>query len=287
MVWPWGEVGQLPSGGCAASASRTGYPLLDRRLSLPEEWFDAAHRERWQPCGLPEEPRFAPTPAWALEMLRAVGAAGTLRFRGVTCDEAFGRDTACLDGVAAQQRWDDAEVPHDTQSGRPRPATAVPAWSGRGRWPRQGRVVPGAPAPQRVDQLAAAVPTDGWQPFLITEGSKGLLGAACTFPRGVAGRAGLPGPDVWVVLRRALGETPERKVSLRHAPAHTPVTGLVRVAGRRWPIATAFEERKGGLGLAHYEVRSWWGWHHHRTRCLWAHHCLVRARQRVKKGRRH
>jgi SRSO17 transposase len=282
-----GKVDNCQAGVFAAYASRKGYTLLDRRLYLPDKWFDAAHRERWQKCGIPETTRFTTKPALALEMLRAVVAAGTLRFRWVTCDEAFSRDTAFLDGVAAQQRWYYAEVPHDTQVWLTRPATAVPTWSGRGRRPRRARMMSGEPAPQRVDQLAAAVPTDGWQPFLIKEGSKGPLVAEFACRRGVAVRSGLPGPDVWIVFRRALGENPELKVYLSNAPAHIPVAVLVRVAGMRWPIETAFEESKGGLGLDQYEVRSWLGWHHHMTLCLLAHHFLVRARQRVKKGRRH
>ena len=281
-----GKVDNCQAGVFAAYASRKGYTLLDRRLYLPAEWFDAGHRERWQKCGIPETTRFTTKPALALEMLRAVVAAGTLRFRWVTCDEAFSRATAFLDAVAAQQRWYYAEVPHDTQVWQTRPATAVPPWSGRGRRPHQARVVPGAPAPQRVDQLATVVPTDGWQTYLIKEGSKGPLVAEFACHRGVAVRAGLPGPDVWIVFRRALGESPALKIYLSNAPAHTPLAALVRVAGMRWPIETAFEESKGGLGLDHYEVRSWLGWHHHMTLCLLAHHFLVRARLRVKKGRR-
>jgi hypothetical protein len=168
-----GKIDNCQAGVFAAYASRKGYTLLDRRLYLPEEWFDAAHRERWQQCGIPETTRFTTKPALALEMLRAVVAAGTLRFRWVTCDEAFSRDTAFLDGVAAQQRWYYAEVPHDTQVWQTRPATAVPAWTGRGRRPGQPRVLAGEPAPQRVDQLAAAVAPDAWHPFVIKEGSKG------------------------------------------------------------------------------------------------------------------
>lgn len=280
-----GKVENCQAGVFAAYARRNGYTLLDRRLYLPEEWFDAAHRERWKLCGIPEEIRFTTKPALALEMLREVVAAGTLRFRWVAGDEAFGRDTAFLDGVAAVQRWYFAEVPPDTQVWLQRPATAVPAWSGRGRRPRKARLVPGEAAPQRVDQLAAAVPMDGWQPYLSKEGSKGPLVAEFAFHRGVAVRAGLPGPDGWIILRRAWGEDPELKVYLSNAPVHTPVAELVRVAGLRWPIETAFEESKGGLGLDHYEVRSWLGWHQHMTLCLLAHHFLVHARQRVKKGR--
>ena len=164
-------------------------------------------------------------------------------------------------------RWYVADVPHDTQVWLPPPppVTAVPTWTGLGRRPRQSRLVPGEPAPRRGDQLAAAVPLDEWPPSLITEGSQGPLGATFAFQRGVAVRAGLPGPDVWRVCRRGWGENPELKVDLSHAPAHTPVTALVRVAGMRWPIATAFEESQGGLGWDHDAVRSWLGWHHQMT----------------------
>jgi SRSO17 transposase len=82
-----------------------------------------------------------------------------------------------------------------------------------------------------------------------------------------------------------LGDTPELKVYLSNASPDTPLTVLVRVAGMRWPIETALEESKGGLGMDHYEVRTWLGWHHHMALCLLAHHFLVRARLRVKKGR--
>jgi hypothetical protein len=219
-------------------------------------------------------------------MRQAVVQAGTGRFRWVTCDEAFGREPTCLDGVAALPRWSMAEGPHDTRVWLMRPATAVPAWSGRGRRPHKARPVPGAPAPQRVDPRAATLPAEAWPPALLKEGSKGPLVAEVACQRGVAVRAGLPGPDVWIVLRRTLGADPELKVYLSNAPAHTPVATLVRGTGRRWPIETALEESTGGLGMDHDEVRSWLGWHHHITLCLLAHHVLVRARARVKKGRR-
>jgi hypothetical protein len=147
--------------------------------------------------------------------------------------------------------------------------------------------VSGEPTPQRVDQLAATCPLTAWQPYLIKAGSKGPLVAKFAFCRGVAVRAGRPGPDVWIAFRRALGESLELKVYLSNAPVDMPVVALVRPAGMRWPIETAFEETNGGLGLDHYEGRNWLGWHHHITLCLLAHHCLVRARQRVKQGRQH
>jgi len=46
----------------------------------------------------------------------------------------------------------------------------------------------------------------------------------------------------------------------------------------RWPIETIFKEAKGEVGLDHYEMRSWQGWHHHMLLVSLAHHFLVRLR---------
>jgi hypothetical protein len=109
--------------------------------------------------------------------------------------------------------------------------------------------------------------------------------AEFAFLRGVAVRDGLPGPEVWVVFRRSLSEDRELKVYVSNAPADTPITELVRVAGLRWPVESAIEEGKDALGMDHYEVRSWLGWHHHMTECFLAHHFLVRCQKRLKGAR--
>ena len=56
---------------------------------------------------------------------------------------------------------------------------------------------------------------------------------------------------------------------------------MVRVAGRRWCIETAFEQAKGLVGLDHYEVRRWEGWHRHITLVLLAYAALVVTRAMV------
>jgi SRSO17 transposase len=202
----------------------------------------------------------------------------------VTCDELYGRSPDFLDGVAAVDRWYLAEVPLNTRVWKTRPQTAVPAWSGRGPHPTKERLLPGEPEAQRVDEIAARLKPEAWQPYLIKEGSKGPMVAQFAFLRGVAVRDELPGPDVWIVFRRGLSKDAELKVYLSNASPDTPVTELVRVAGLRWPVETAIEEGKDGLGMDHYEVRSWLGWHHHMTECLLAHHFLVRCQKRLKGG---
>jgi SRSO17 transposase len=282
-----GKVENCQVGVFGAYASRQGYTLVDHHLFLPEEWFDDDHRERWKKCGIPDETTFQTKPQIALERLQAVVAAGSLRFQWVTCDELYGRSPEFLDGVAALDRWYLAEVPYNLRVWKTRPETAVPEWSGRGPHPTKERLLPGEPEPQRVDKIVASLKPEEWQPYLIKEGSKGPMVANFAFLPGVAVRDELPGPDVWIVFRRSLGEEPELKVYLSNAPLDTPVRELVRVAGLRWPVETAIEEGKDGLGMDHYEVRSWLGWHHHMTECLLAHHFLVRCQKRLKRGLPH
>jgi len=282
-----GKVENCQVGVFAAYASRKGYTLLDRRLYLPEEWFDEDHRERWEKCGIPDDTPFKTKPALALEMLEAVVDEGTLDFRWVACDEAYGRDPIFLDGVAKLGFWYFAEVPQSTRVWETRPQTAVPEWVGHGRRPTKERLVAGEPASKRIDEIAAAVPVGEWKPYLIKEGSKGPMVAEFAFRRVVEVRDELPGREVWLVLRRSLGEEPELKTYLSIAPADTPHTELVRIAGMRWPVETALENGKDDLGMGDYVVRSWIGWHHHMTECILAHHFLVRVQKRLKRGLPH
>jgi len=284
-----GEVGKranCQAGVFLGYGSRKGYTLLDRRLYLPQEWVEEeAYATRRRRCGVPATVPFTTKPTLGGEMIQAVRVAGTLRARWVACDEAFGRDTSLLDHINGLGLWYFAEVPHDTQVWRHRPATAVPAWSGQGRKPTRTRVLAGETQPDEVAPLAASLPPDRWVRRTIKEGSKGPLAARFAALRVIAMREGLPGPEVWLVLRRHL-VTGELKTYVSNAPAETPLATLVRLSGMRWPIETCFEDGKQYLGMGDYEVRGWRGWHHHMTLCILAHFFLVQTCLRLKKKRR-
>ena len=48
-------------------------------------------------------------------------------------------------------------------------------------------------------------------------------------------------------------------------PPDTPIAELVRLAKIRWRIEHDYRELKTGLGLDHFEGRSFTGWHRHVT----------------------
>jgi SRSO17 transposase len=276
-----GKVANCQVGVFLGYASQHGRTLLNRRLYLPQEWVeDEEYAERRRKCGVPEEITFKTKPALLLEMVKEIQADGSLPFRWLACDEAFGRDTAFLDQVG-DYVWYFAEVDFDTRLWLERPQTAVPERSGRGRKPTRQRLVAGEAEAQEVNVIAASLPAAAWTRHTIKEGSKGTLVADFAALRVVTVRDGLPGPEVWLVLRRdpASGEV---KYYLSNAPAETTLATFAWVSGMRWPIETCFEEGKQEIGLGDYQLRSWTGWHHHMTLCILAHFFLVRLQIRLK-----
>jgi SRSO17 transposase len=277
-----GKVANCQASVVACYASQQGYTLVDRRLFLPEAWFSEDYRLLRTHCGVPRELAFQSHTELAWDMVQTLQARQVLPFAWILCDEAFGKDPAFLDRLAAAELIYLAEVPHNTRVWLTRPATMVPPPTGnKGRPPSKERLASDAPPPVRVDAIAAQVPREQWHRYQIKEGAKGPMVAEFAFLRVVVVRDEMPGPENWLVLRRSLDETPELKTYLSNAPASTARTTLVAKSGMRWPVESAIEESKGECGMDHYEVRGWVGWHHHLTMTCLAHHFLVRQRCRL------
>jgi SRSO17 transposase len=65
---------------------------------------------------------------------------------------------------------------------------------------------------------------------------------------------------------------------LSNLPPDTPLKTLVRQAKLRWRIEHDYREMKTGLGLDHFEGRTWAGFHHHVTCVALAHAFITRLR---------
>lgn len=279
---PLGKVANCQASVVACYTSARGHALVDRRLYLHEDWFTAPYASRRERCGVPAGTVFQTRTELAWAMVAGLRERGALPFRWVTGDEHFGNTPVLLDQIAGAGLVYFMEVPHNVRVWAARPPTVVPPRSGhRGPAPSRLRLTPDAPAPARVDALAAALPPPAWRVAQIQEGSKGPLVAEVAFVRAVAVRDGLPGPDVWVVFRRALDGDRELKAYLCNATEDTSPETLVWLLGLRWPVEQAIKEGKEELGLDHYEVRGWRGWHHHTTMTFLAQGFLTRLRCRL------
>lgn len=275
-----GKVDNCQASVFLAYASARGHTLLDRRLYLPQEWFEPSARPRWERCGIPDETVFQTKPALAWEMVKRVVEQSHLPFTWVTADDAFGNNPEFLAHLESSGLRYLVDVPVNTLIWMQRPATQPSPRAAK------ERLAPGAPPPQRVDQWAQHAPAGTWRTYVVKSGEKGPIRARFAFVRAVAVREGLPGPDIWAVYRRSLSDPKELKVFVSNAPADTPKATLVRLSGMRWPIETCFEQAKQDLGMAQYQTRFWTGWHHHMTLVILAQHFLERMRLRHKKGHR-
>jgi hypothetical protein len=215
-----------------------------------------------------------------LDLLRRAVQRDNLPFQWVAADALYGDSPAFRDGVAGLNKWYFTEIKCSTLIWRSRPAVHIPAWKGRGPHPTRLQLCNPADRPVRVDHLVALVPKDGWTIATIKEGSKGPIVCDFAFLRITEARNNLPGPELWLILRRNLDDPSEVKFYFSNAPANTPLIEFVRISGMRWPIETMFEEAKGEVGFDHYEMRSWIGWQHHMLLVALAHHFLVRLRVR-------
>jgi SRSO17 transposase len=279
-----GKIANCQQGVFLGYASRVGYSFLDERLYLPQEWFGADHRQQRQACGLPATVKFQTEGELALDMLQELNERGVVPFQWVAYDESYGKNPAFLAATAALHKWYMAEIPSDTRVWLRTPRMEEPGQGALGRPRLHRRVRRTAPHPEEVRALILRLPKRTWHRHWIHEGSKGPLLAEFAILRVTPVQDRLPAPRQWLICRRSLGTQPEVKFYLSNAPSHCSLQELIRVSGLRWPIETTLQEAKGEVGMDHYEVRTWLGWHHHMFQSFLAHLFLIRLRILFKKN---
>ena len=250
-----GKVDNCQLGVFLAYATEAGYAPLDRRLYLPKEWADdQARREK---CHVPEEVKFQETWRIALELLdRSLPG---LPHGWIAGDDELGRASEFR--AALRQRGERyvLDVPcntsvRDLQRRRPRRKKA-----GVGR----KREVPFV----RADAWAARQPESRWERITVRDGEKGpLMVDAMSVPVRTKQERRV-GPEERLVVIRPVGES-RIDYALSNAGPETPLAEVVRAQRQRHRIEEVFGAGKGEVGLGHYELRSWVGWHHHMTLSL-------------------
>jgi SRSO17 transposase len=273
-----GKVANSQVGVYLGYASRKGYTLLDGQLFVPEVWFSEAYADKRLSTEMPSTLESKSKPEIALELLRRAVARGSVCARWLAADALYGNSVAFRDGVAALSLYYFTAVSCDTLIWRRQVALFVPTYSGKGRKPSRVRLKTPSNVPYRVDELARRLPKSAWKRTSIKEGSKGPLVCDVVMVRVTEARDGLPGPRLWLVIRRNVADPTDVRYYLSNAPETTTETELARLLGMRWPVELTFEQGKQEVGLDDYEVRSWQGWHHHMMMVMLAHHFLVWVR---------
>ena len=123
-----------------------------------------------------------------------------------------------------------------------------------------------------------------WYRRTVSEGAKGPISYEFTKRRITLYEDGLPGKEVWLIVRRRLSNNKfEYSYFISNASISTRLPLFVWLAGLRWAIEQCFEETKTELGLDHYEVRKFRGWNQHMLTCIMAHFFLWHLKIRLGK----
>ncbi|MFI9617273.1 IS701 family transposase [Streptomyces sp. NPDC052023] len=271
------------------AASDTASCPLQWRLFLPEEWAadshrrtrtlippEVVHREKWR---------------LALDMLDGLADWG-MTPPAVVADAAYGTNAHLRAGLSKRGltyvlsiRSDVSAHPFDAQPMAPDRKGDVGCWP----QPRYRQKA------LSVAVLATNLGPKAFTPLTWRQGSKGELrsrfaavrvrpaGKAVERPIKTAASAeqgwwdGVL-PDCWLLAEWPVGAEAPSEYWLSNLPPDTPIAELVRLAKVRWRIEHDYRELKHGLGLGHFEGRSWPGWHHHVTLVTAAHAFLTEQR---------
>jgi SRSO17 transposase len=263
-----GEVDNCQIGVFPAYAAEAGYTPPDRRLSLPEDWADDAARR--QKCHVPPEVEFRETWRIASELLdRSLPGLTHGRIVG---DDELGRASLFRAGLRQRTERCVSDVPCNTtvrDLERRRPPRKE---AGVGR----KREVPF----RRADAWAASQPESRRERITVRDGEKGPPEVDAMIVSVRTKEERRVGPEERLVMIRPVGES-RVDYALANAGPEVSLAEVVRAQRQRHRIEEVFGAGKGEVGLDHYEVRSWVGWHHHMTLCLAALWFLCLERRRV------
>jgi SRSO17 transposase len=260
-----GKVENCQVGAFLAYVSARGYAPLDRQLYLPEDW--AADKKRRQQCHVPKDVIFQES--WRIGLALIDRSRPGLPFGWVAGDDEFGRVAAFRAELRQRRLRYVLDVPANTLI---RDLDETPA-AGKRR-----------PPWRRVDAWAKAQPPSRWCKFTRGDGTKGpkVVRALEAWVQ-TKDEGGRVGPRERLVVIRTVDSVSQTWYTLSNAPADVPLSQVVGVQGRRHGVEELLQAGKGEVGLGHYEVRSWMGWHHHMTLSLLALWFLILEKGRLRK----
>ena len=270
-----GKVENCQVGVFAAYASPQGYALVDKELFIPEKWFTDDYEIKRKKCKLPVEVEFKTKPRLAAEMLRRLREENILPFKYVTADSVYGNSPEFLNAVEEQVGTVYfVTTPCDTLFWLRPPVTEKKEYQHRGKRRTRLKVKAKEKAPIKAETFAKNLNNFFWYKRKVAEGTKGPVEYEFTKRRVTLSKNSLPDREVWLIIRRTLGSKPTYTYYLSNAPLSTRLVTFVWLSGLRWPIEQSFEETKTELGMDHYEVRKYPGWHHHVLCTMLAHFFL-------------
>jgi SRSO17 transposase len=289
-----GTAGKVTNCQIAVSVSMvtdTASCPVDWRLFLPESWDPASPKAttdvhtRRRRAGISDDVTHREKWRLALDMIDELLRWGH-RPPLIVADCGYG------DAAEFRHALTERELPYLVQvSGR---LTAYPAstsrtigeYAGVGSYPAPRYQQPAPTLTELITTGSARARRVTWRPrSRLRAGQQVLMSSHFVFthvrPAGrvlLSAHRGEDLPEAWLIAEWPPGSPEPVKYWLSDLPAKTAKRTLIRWAKLRWRIEHDYREVKTGLGLDHYEGRTWQGWHHHVTLVSAAHIFLTMQR---------
>ena len=266
-----GKVENCQVGVFMGYVSRVEQVLVDMRLYLPKEW--AQDKKRREKCHVPSEVRFQTRHELALDMLQETGT--LLPHTWVAGDDEMGRSSRFRRDLRDLNERYFLAVPSNTTIRDLQ--VPAPEYSGRGRKPKRPF--------EQVRRWMQSLSDEEWTRIDVRDGEKGPLQVEIVSRRVQAHTdTRKVGPEEMLVVIRSPDEQGGTKHDyyLSNAPRRTRLKEFARVAVAEHRVEECIKRAKSEAGLADYEVRNWFGWHHHVILSLIATWFLV---QETRRGR--
>jgi SRSO17 transposase len=280
-----GKTGNCQIGVSVHLATDHASSAVNWRLFLPESWdpsrieddgeAEEVHRRR-ERCKIPDDAGHREKWRLALDMLDQQRQEWEIDDVDlpVLADAAYGDNTQFRLGLEERQRHYVLAVSDGLSAYAGEVAPELREYSGKGRppLPRYG----GKPA--NLKKLAMAAGRKSLHQVTWRQGTKKTTGnptakmrsrfmallvrpANRHIPRDVDGTL----PERLLLVEWPTGEKEPTDYWITDLPADTPLRVLVLLAKLRWRIEHDYRELNSGLGLKHFEGRSFAGWHRHIT----------------------
>ena len=264
-----GKVDHCQVGYFLAYVAPRGQALLDAGLYLPKAWADDPKRRA--KTQVPADVPFRE--GWLIALGLLDEARRELPGTWVAGDDEFGRCTE----LRHELRWRRLRYVLDV------PCNTLVREPSERRPPSRPGGKPRRPLFERVDQWVARQPAGRWRTVTVRDGAKGPLRVRVLLATvQTKDEDGGVGPAERLAVLRSEEAKPQTWYTLSNARA-AERWQLARVHGARHGAEELLEAGKGAVGLGHYEVRSWVGWHHHMTLSLLALWFLQTERLRLGK----
>jgi SRSO17 transposase len=213
----------------------------------------------------------------------------------VAADSGYGDCTLFRLGLAERGLRYAVQVDPDATAYPGGAVPVTPPYTGRGRPPKPG--YPDPPATFKDLVLAAGQPSTRqvtWRRGSRRTSSNPTAAMRSHFlrlrirpanrdiPRAADGTL----PEVWLIADWPPGAAEPVKYWLSNLDTRTSLKTLVRLAKLRWRVEHDYRELKTGLGIDHFEGRSFIGWHRHVTLTVLAQALCTLLRLDPKRMRR-